>query len=789
MNFYKKIFSILLIAIIITGCSFRQTVDKGQTKLDLEIKSTSSAESDINDLPLEETANYTQNFTYDVEPETFKLSISSNGKQNIISMPKEARKVENKNISENYISWTYPEENIDVVIEKNTDYLDIKIKFKGQETDSFIWPSVSADKYIIPFGEGKQFSNDDTYWKEYLDNNNMNAIESLSMQFFVAQWDNFSALYIIDNPYDNQLKFNSKDKIQFDFKHEFPSINPEKEYGFKIYVTDNQPVSATKIYRNYIIKQEKFKTLEQKSVENENIKKLYGAPHIYFYPMSAIAREDILWTKLKESIKPELIEHIYYLLKNSIEDGAEYVSIFEELKTQDNINKYSQTQIVKALNLLLFSKDFYNYKVFKDINIKAQELLEKGIENLNQSQLLDLNKNLLAVELAEAVNPINTWSFSDTINILEDMNTSGIKSAWIGLDEWKKGLYNKDFVNKAKELGYLIGTYDSYHSIHKPDNEKWSTAEFTDKTLFDSASIKKENGEFYEGFQGEGRKLNPTLAMPSVKERINTILDNGLNYNSWFIDCDATGEIYNDYSEKHITTQKQDLEARIERLVYIKDEKNMVIGSEGGNDFANDIIAFAHGIETPAFSWMDKDMSKNKESEYYLGRYYSATGGVPEFFAKETPIKDFYYQIFINPKYSIPLYKLVYNDSVITTHQWGWPTTKIENYKEIRMLKEILYNVPPLYQMDSKYWEEHKNEIIKHSNFFSSFSSKVINKEMTNFQILSADNMVQMTEYNGEIKVIANFSENVFEYNNTIIKSKTIKVFDLIEEIEYKPEF
>lgn len=786
MNFCKKIFSILLVGVIITGCSSK---NESQVKLDLKVKSTEDIKVDINNLSFEETTTYTQDFTYDVDPETFKLSIFSNGKEDIISLPMEKRKVENKNISEKYVSWTYPEENIDILIERDTNYLDIKIKFKGQKTDNFTWPLVSANKYIMPFGEGKQFSNDDSYWKEYLDNNVMNGIEALSMQFFAAQWDTFSAVYIIDNPYDNQLRFSSQDKIQFDFQHEFPSINQEKEYGFKIYITDNQPLSVAKIYRNYIVKQGKFKTLEQKSVENENIKKLYGAPHIYFYPISVISTEDILWNDLKKSIKPEFIEHIYYLLKNSVEDGAEYISIFEELKTQDNIYEYSKIQIVKALNSLLFSKDFYNDKIFKDINIKAQELLEKGIENLNQSQLLELNKNLLAVELGTAVNPIDTWSASDTINILEDMNISGIKNAWVGLDEWKKGLYNKDFINRAKELGYLIGPYDSYHSIHKPGNEKWSTAEFTDKTLFDLASIKKENGEFYEGFQGEGRKLNPTLAMPSVKERINTILDNGLNYNSWFIDCDATGEIYNDYSEKHITTQKQDLEARIERLIYIKDEKNMVIGSEGGNDFANNVIAFAHGIETPAFSWMDKDMNKNKESEYYLGRYYSTTGGVPEVFEKEAPIKDFYYQIFINPKYSIPLYKLVYNDSVITTHQWGWPTTKIENYKEVRMLKEILYNVPPLYQVDSKYWKEHKDEIIKHCNFFTSFSSEVINSEMTNFQILSQDNMVQMTEYNKDIKVIANFSENDFEYNNTIIKSQSLKVFNLTKEIEYIPEF
>ncbi len=136
------------------------------------------------------------------------------------------------------------------------------------------------------------------------------------------------------------------------------------------------------------------------------------------------------------------------------------------------------------------------------------------------------------------------------------------------------------------------------------------------------------------------------MSLPSVKERVQSILDEGYEFNSWFIDCDATGEIYDDYSQNHITTQTQDLNARLERMSYIRDHANMVIGSEGGNDFSSSTIAFAHGIETPAFAWVDKDMSKNKDSEYYVGKYYSPTGGVPEIFSKQIPVKERYKNIY-----------------------------------------------------------------------------------------------------------------------------------------------
>ena len=71
-------------------------------------------------------------------------------------------------------------------------------------------------------------------------------------------------------------------------------------------------------------------------------------------------------------------------------------------------------------------------------------------------------------------------------------------------------------------------------------------------------------------------------------------------------------KFYDDYSPNHITTQKEDINARLKRMEFIRDNKKMVIGSEGGNDFASQTIAFAHGIETPVIAWTDKDMKKIK---------------------------------------------------------------------------------------------------------------------------------------------------------------------------------
>lgn len=216
------------------------------------------------------------------------------------------------------------------------------------------------------------------------------------------------------------------------------------------------------------------------------------------------------------------------------------------------------------------------------------------------------------------VDPVEDWADSVTVDIIEDMKNSGISNLLINFDDWRTSFAKSEFVENANEYGYLIGTYDSYHSIHKSGEEQWLTATFEDTTLFDEATVTNKKGEKIEGFNGVGRKLNPNLAMPSVRSRVEEILDTGIEFNTWFLDTDGTGEVFDDYSENHITTEEEDINARIERVKYLNNEKDMIVGTEGGNDFINKYVAYAHGIDMGPFKWMDKDL-KDKNSEYYLG--------------------------------------------------------------------------------------------------------------------------------------------------------------------------
>lgn len=735
----------------------------------------------------QESISSNLDFEFDVNPNNFEITVSVDNKIEKVSDPLQYMEVKNLKESKDEVSWSYPDENIDVNIKKQDNYLDVSIISNIEEESTFTWPLISGENYVIPFNEGKFIPKDDIYWKEFLDERVYhNLLESFSMQFFSVEKEEYALTYIVKNKFNNMIEFDTKDNIKFSFTHEYPSINENKEYGFKIYVTDNNVVDMAKTYKNYIVENNEFTTLKEKANDNKNIEKLYGAPHIYFWDMSIIGESDIKWAKLKEGMPIVLENWIKELLKNEVEDGSEIIDALDSIKTSEYIDKYQKTQIVKGFNALLKLPEFYNADVFKNTNDKINVLLKKGVGNLNKIELVTFNKELLNSELSHMTIDIDQWGKVNTIDVLDDMKNSGIDNAWIGFDDIEGGYVSNDFVNKAKDYGYLIAPYDSYHSIHKPGEESWSTATFEDETLYENATVEDKNGEKLLGFNNVGRKLNPTLSHESVKNRVTDIVETGYGFNSWFMDVDATGEIYDDYSKDHITTQQEDLEARLKRMEYIRDEHNMVIGSEGGNDFSSETIAFAHGIETPVFTWMDKDMKSNKESEYYVGRYYSPTGGVPEIFSKQVPVKELYTKIFFDQKYSLPLFRLVYNDSVITSHQWLWATFKAKDEVMDRQMQEILYNTAPMYHIDKVEWEKHKDTIVKHNEIWSDFNKKAINQEMIDFQILSEDRLVQMSKFGENLLVVANFSNENFDYNGDIIKGNSLIIYDNGEKIIYE---
>ncbi|MFY8330588.1 glycoside hydrolase [Vagococcus carniphilus] len=758
-----KVLMLICLSFVMLGCIFIVAARYFDEPL-LQKQGKLKTDKDLLGTILKENQKYgDKKVEMKVDPKTLELSLK--GEKNSAKIagtfdePISNFKEEGDNIS-----WTYPNQKLDVTISNSKEFVSINFLPHSDETEEITWPTVSGDHYYLPIGEGKQISAKDQVWEEYFKGNNeLDLNESFSMSFLTVVQNDSAATIVMDDNFDKQLlKDEYSADLSFKIKNNLNKFNRKQGVTYRVYLSDNTPVASAKLYQRDRINNKKFTTLSQKNEMNSNVEKLIGAPHIYYWQNQLLTEQDIKWQKFV-NVDPSFFNHVGNLLESCSEDGREGFDQALKLLTSGEGYKFEKNTILTGINTVLAYPDFYHADIFKTISDKELSYLKETSADMPTEERFSINKKLLKSVLKDAATEEKEWGQKSSTDILKDMKKSGLNKAWIGLANWNQGLVNPSFVQEAVSDDYLIGPYDSYQSIHENLSLDWNTASFkNNKQVFDAKTIMKPNGEYVSGFLGKGRKVNQTLIADESDYRMKQVLSKKVPFNTWFLDTDAAGEIYNDFSPEHPTSIKDDVNARVKRSNDLT-KKGLVVGTETGNDYFNEAMVFAHGIETPVIAWSDEDMRKNKESEYYIGGYGSIGSKIPERYSKVVSIKEQYKKIYIDPSYNIPLYKLVYNQSVITTHHWEWDSYKIEGETENRRLSEYLYNVPPMIHLDQESWKNRKEDIIKNSKQWERYQTEAITKEMTDFQYLTEDKLVQSTTYGDDLIVTVNYSDKVFQ--------------------------
>ena len=721
-------------------------------------------------------------WTINIYPESLQATAEPKGKKHIqISSPKEnLATIENLKSSDSEVSWEFPAE--ELAISFQLDGNTLSVHFLAQTTGFFTWPIInnepSIQGYILPLFEGSYVPSDDAKWIKFLvERSPMNTTEGLSMPFWGLDCGDYTLTYILTNQCNNSLAFeNHEGRLAARFAHDFTPNWERKEYGLLIRLGDASPIEPAKQYRQWLIQQGRFVSLQDKIKNIPNAERLLGAANIYLWDDALISRYDILdWkgftAKLKQqgdSSQPSPGNRIWSLMKPEVRKAVVEIS---EMK---NPYDYIKNQMVTELSDLLARRDFYDKSSWQGIDLgqEATALLNRDIPNLPEPELFRLNSLLLESAFPGQFVESYRWGNGVSLKMMEQFAEHGFDRLWLGLDTWQGGYKHPRAIMKAKELGYLIGPYDSYHSIHHPDEpDTWETAQF-DLELYETGAVVQADGTTKHGFKRKGYILSPIAARPYVEKRVNEIMTRNIPFNSWFIDCDAYGELFDDYSELHPATQKDDMNARLSRMSWIRDTYKMVIGSERGAGYAVPVIHFAHGMMTPVIGWGDPDLKQDKKSEYYLGGYWPPDA--PAIFVKQVPLKEKYHQFYFDPRFRLPLYQTVFHDSIIATHHWGYASLKFKNQMDTVALLELLYNVPPLYHMNLAEFEKHKKRMKTHYDFFSLLHRELGLLPMTDFAWLTPDRMVQCTVFGNRVEMVANFSMKDFDYQGNLIPKRSI---------------
>ena len=621
------------------------------------------------------------------------------------------------------------------------------IAFKSDRVGEIVWPIVAPgtniEGLILPRGEGSWVPPGDEVWAEYLagDPGNSNSVtEEFSMPFFGLSLRGGTVTCILTNPFNSELKYMRRgDRLGFKVTHSFTRLDAEKAYGCIIRIGGPSPVEPARQYRALLIGQGGFVSMADKIRDVPRVGRLLGALHAYLWGSGPLRLGDITdWRGFCRELKT----------------AGEATAESPAGRIWKLMSAGSRNQVDELANVK-WEYDYPKQEITRELN----RLMGMSVQPAE----------LVAAFPGHFSDPAG-WGDGISVKFLKALSAAGIDRACLVLSDLNAGDGKPEVARAAEELGYLYGPYDSYNSIHMPgEPDPWATAEF-DAELYETGGIVRADGKFAPGYARRGRELSSLAARPWVEKRVGGKMA-GVPYSAWFVDCDAYGQWFDNYSSRFPHTQAQDLTARLDRMRWIAKTYGVPVGSEGGSGLAAGAIHFAHGMLTPAIGWGDPDLKSDK-SKYYLGGWWPPE--CPKVFFMQVPLKPKYRHPIYDPRFRLPLYEVAFHDSVITTHHWGNASLKYKDTLATVALLEQLYNVPPLYHFTVDEFARQKDRVLAHVRFFSPLHRRLALQPMTDFGWLTKDRLVQKTVFGDGTEIVANFGTHPATVDGLTVPAGTV---------------
>ncbi|WP_286300988.1 glycoside hydrolase [Vibrio apostichopi] len=630
---------------------------------------------------------------------------------------------------------------------------------------------------FLPFSEGMRVPTNNKQWANYLIDNHSgsNTTQDLKMPFWTVQQNDQFISYQMINPTNNQLLFSNassdmssdkKTKIDMSVSHQFTALNQSQPFTVRIKL-GNSWLDGAKQYRDWRIDHGLSESLVDKQKRNSDVSKLIGASHVYLFGKDPLSIQDVNdWWGLKA----------WYFEDSQLNISNEAKRELSPLsKGKDWFSQYHKQLLLDSISQSLQGLYPIATPTLADNTIKAQHTAAQH------------KKNWLIKHASSYLNAPDTWGQALSSDMVSNLNKAGLNKLWLGFDNWMPAFYQPNAVELAKQSGYLVGTYDSYNTaIPAKSNDNWLTAQLP-KPIRETCAIELADGSLKKGFRGNGFYLNPNCNLDYVKQRALDIMRFG-HFNSLFLDVDATAMAREDYRDN--TNELDMLSAFNNRMQWLSEQPDLVLGSEDGNSLTTKGIAFAHGLETVGFGWTDKDMKENRKSPYYLGRWYP--DHKPDFFFKSAKVKEPYKSLLFSPQYRIPLYQAVFHDEVINTHHWHSDSLKFTNVKANRDLTAMLYNTPAMVHLtrdEALSSSSPRLNALKHyQDGFEPIHEQLWDKALVDFIWLDKSGKVQQTLFDDGSKIIANFSDQAFHQNGVDVAATSIKaVLSNGQVVEWQP--
>ncbi len=587
------------------------------------------------------------------------------------------------------------------------------------------WLPTSADVYVLPFSAGVEIDAHDVASMTWLRDGS--PWELIELPLLGARFGESTLACIVPWPQYASLVVADRVGIRFDM--------PEQRHDAAPCVvlagwTGAEPLAIAGVFRDWRARGEDLgviprpKSLRAKIDERPALGRLLGAAHFYLWGNARFSRHDVpraRWTGFARALHEAGLETpIGRLVASFPEEARAAVAKLAESEWPED---WLTRQVAAAIDAALGRSEG------------------------------------AALVLPAGARPAATWGDGISLSMLEGLQEAGIDRALLLTSDLYRNGIRADVVAEAERLGYLFGPYDSYHSVHAPDapaDSTWETAQF-DRQAYEEGRVVSADGSGHAGFKQRGYHFAPAAAWPYVQERVGGMLA-AAPFTAWFVDCDATGECFDDYRTERPMTRLDDLRLRRARLGWLAEEQGLVVGSEGGSVLFADVIDFGHGVDTPYLGHLDP-APRDRDSEYFLGAHWPPDQPQQSF--EPVPVAPSLRSPYFDPRCRIPLYRAAVGDELVTSHHWSFDSLKFADIAGDRELLELLTMTPPMYHLCRAAWPARRGAIAKHYAFFGPLHRVLATAPLVGFEHLSSDRLLQRATYRlarGEVTLTVNFA-------------------------------
>ncbi|MGF1427197.1 glycoside hydrolase [Kitasatospora sp. LaBMicrA B282] len=349
-----------------------------------------------------------------------------------------------------------------------------------------------------------------------------------------------------------------------------------------------------------------------------------------------------------------------------------------------------------------------------------------------------------------------TWGSARTAQGVQQMQALGLSRLWLGYDADDHPM-DAQAVAAAERAGYLVGPYDSFANGQDPASADSPTSAWP-APVYPDYCIHQQDGSVLAGFHDRGCYLSSQAFAQHdelLAQRTAAMTANGAN--SYFLDVDAAGELYDDFSADHPMNQQQDQANRVARLRRLSGPDHLVLGSESARSWAGPVLDFSHGSQTPAANGL-WPLERNKE---VWGGY--APAAAPGTFFKPVTLPAELAEAMFDPAYRIPLLETATHDVQVNLDRWELSYTKFPALESERALQAILQDTPLNLVLDGPTLTAEGRQLAALQQYFAPLHQAAGTQPMTDFRYLSADHQVQRTTFgDGVLQVTANFGSSPY---------------------------